>query len=309
MRATQQSRRPALACRDNAWRRDECSDWRINGKQGWIYAIPKGFQLCYFARNGVNEFDGEGTHQARTDRLPTPDEAGVIRDSLVIFKKRDMGEPSEAQKAARLALASKSVGNTVYRRPPPGRDDRWSHRSQPFLLGPLIRPATPDARRIVDKVSARGLTVSSSCRPSQTSRPQTRSLNLRSLSRTIDLRDDGLAPPAISLELSNPLGRALPLELGCLLELPLPNSFDINNRGNRCRSPTPPRRRRKQPGAGERSVAKLVTLHHRVETPTATLRTGTVNRLDNLRPYANAKQIHPLVRGVEDLWIVPGQLA
>jgi hypothetical protein len=52
----------ALGCRDNALRRDECSDSRINGKQGWIYAVPKGFQLFFFAREGVNEWDGAGPH-------------------------------------------------------------------------------------------------------------------------------------------------------------------------------------------------------------------------------------------------------
>ena len=37
--------RDALGCRDNALRRDECSDWRINGKQGHVYAVPEGFQI------------------------------------------------------------------------------------------------------------------------------------------------------------------------------------------------------------------------------------------------------------------------
>jgi hypothetical protein len=123
--------RDALGCRDNALRRDECGDWRINGKQGWIYAVPEGFQICFFARCGVNEFDGVGPHiedyvrakrglvfcrlaQDGTgegifffDRLPTAAEAEVIRDTLVISKKREMGEPSEAQLAARKAFAER----------------------------------------------------------------------------------------------------------------------------------------------------------------------------------------------------------
>jgi hypothetical protein len=126
------SLRGALGCRDNALRRDECSDWRISGKQGWVYTVPEGFQLVFFARTGVNEWDGEGPHiedyvrakrnlifcrlaQDGTgegifvlDRLPTPDEAEVIRDTLVISKKRDMGEPSEAQMAARAVFASRA---------------------------------------------------------------------------------------------------------------------------------------------------------------------------------------------------------
>jgi hypothetical protein len=124
--------RDALGCRDNALRRDECSDWRINGKQGWIYAVPEGFQLVFFARNGVTEWEGEGPHiedylrakrsltfcrlaQDGTgegifmlDRLPTPEEAEVIRNTLAIAKKRDIGEPTEAQMAARAAFASRA---------------------------------------------------------------------------------------------------------------------------------------------------------------------------------------------------------
>jgi hypothetical protein len=106
----------ALGCRDNALRRDECSDWRISGKQGWIYSVPEGFQLCFFARNGVTEWDGAGPHMEdytrakrslvfcrlvqdgtgegifMLDRLPTKDEAETIRDILVISKKREVSE-------------------------------------------------------------------------------------------------------------------------------------------------------------------------------------------------------------------------
>jgi hypothetical protein len=106
----------ALGCRDNALRRDECSDWRVNGKQGHIYAVPEGFQLCFFARNGVNEYDGDGPHiedyirakralifcrlaQDGTgegifflDRSPTPEEAEIIRETFDIAKKRIVSE-------------------------------------------------------------------------------------------------------------------------------------------------------------------------------------------------------------------------
>jgi hypothetical protein len=127
--------RDALGCRENALRRDECGDWRVKGRQGQIYAVPEGFQLCYFARNGVSEFDGEGPHledyakakrelvfcrlvQDGTgegifflDRLPTPTEAEVIRETLVISKKRDTSDPSDAQRAAWAALANRSRAN------------------------------------------------------------------------------------------------------------------------------------------------------------------------------------------------------
>jgi hypothetical protein len=101
----------------NALRRDECSDWRINGKQGHIYAVPEGFQLVFFARNGVNEWDGDGPHiedyvrakralifcrlaQDGTgegifflDRLPTPNEAQAIRDTLSSPRSGTWGSP------------------------------------------------------------------------------------------------------------------------------------------------------------------------------------------------------------------------
>jgi hypothetical protein len=106
----------ALGCRPKALRRDECADWHIVGKQGWIHAVPDGFHLVYFARNGVNEWDGDGPHiedyirakrglifcrlvQDGTgegifflDRLPTAEEAEVIRDILVVPKKREVSE-------------------------------------------------------------------------------------------------------------------------------------------------------------------------------------------------------------------------
>jgi len=34
----------ALGCRDNALRRDECGDWRVEGRHGHVYAVP-GFQF------------------------------------------------------------------------------------------------------------------------------------------------------------------------------------------------------------------------------------------------------------------------
>jgi hypothetical protein len=106
----------------------------------------------FFARNGVNEWDGAGPHiEGHTrakraflfcrlaqdgtgegifvlDRLPTPDEAATIREILVIAKKREMGEPSEAQLAARAAFAARSrttkePENTNSEDKPPARDE------------------------------------------------------------------------------------------------------------------------------------------------------------------------------------------
>jgi hypothetical protein len=113
----------ALGCRDAALRRDECSDWRINGKQGHIYSVPEGFQLIFFARNGVTEWDGAGPHMEDytrakrnlvfcrlmqdgtgegiflLDRLPTKEEAEDIRDILVIPKKREVSDEERARLA------------------------------------------------------------------------------------------------------------------------------------------------------------------------------------------------------------------
>jgi hypothetical protein len=111
----------ALGCRDAALRRDECGDWRITGKHGWIYAVPgvllagsektEGFLLYYsgpefigsargwgFAKRAFEAFgcrvtqDGEDEGVVFFDRLPTDVEAAIIRDKLWIAKKREMSE-------------------------------------------------------------------------------------------------------------------------------------------------------------------------------------------------------------------------
>jgi hypothetical protein len=117
----------ALGCRDAALRRDECGDWRINGKYGCIYAVPgmtvhglppgEGFQIYY---RGAGEFEEPSTSRGWTfakeamsfakvtqegdmegllflDRLPTPPEAEIIRDKLWIAKKRELGEEDLAR--------------------------------------------------------------------------------------------------------------------------------------------------------------------------------------------------------------------
>ena len=71
-----------------------------------------------------------------------------------------------------------------------------------------------------------------------------------------------------------------------------------------CGDPRRPRRRG-HPGAGERTVTELDGVEHRVESPAATLRAPAVHRLENFRPHANVKQLHPLVRGFQNSRIVP----
>jgi hypothetical protein len=112
----------ALGCRDACLRRDECGDWRINGKYGYIYAVPgipwggmekiEGFQI-YF--RGAGEFEEPTTSKAWSyakeamlfakvtqdggtegmlflARPPSPAEAEIIRDKLRIPKKREISD-------------------------------------------------------------------------------------------------------------------------------------------------------------------------------------------------------------------------
>jgi hypothetical protein len=130
----------ALGCRDAALRRDECGDWRINGKYGYIYAVPgipwggmektEGFQI-YF--RGAAEFEEPSTSRGWTfakeampfakvtqdgdmegllflDRLPTAAEAEIIRDKLWIAKKAEYSEEVMAQKREAMSKASAKRG-------------------------------------------------------------------------------------------------------------------------------------------------------------------------------------------------------
>jgi hypothetical protein len=99
----------AIGCRDNALRRDECGDWRINGRRGHIYAVPGSsarFQMLImgWAANGwrrakmafapfaelTNDGDDEGT--LLIDRLPTDQEAEIVRHFVGIAKKKELSE-------------------------------------------------------------------------------------------------------------------------------------------------------------------------------------------------------------------------
>ena len=134
----------ALGCRDAALRRDECGDWRINGKYGYIYAVPgipwggmektEGFQI-YF--RGAREFEEPTSSQAWTwarkmlepfcrvtqdgdmegmlflARLPTPEEAEIIRDKLRIAKRAEFSEEVLAQKREGMQKARESLGRRL----------------------------------------------------------------------------------------------------------------------------------------------------------------------------------------------------
>ena len=103
----------ALGCREAALRRDECGDWRIEGSNGHAYAVPAtldetnrpGFMLYVitaspkawtFAKRAfafatvINDGDEEGAFVMH--RLPSADEAGLIRRYCGIPKRREVTE-------------------------------------------------------------------------------------------------------------------------------------------------------------------------------------------------------------------------
>jgi len=114
----------ALGCRDAALRRDECGDWRINGTEGGILAVPgsldrptaEGFHIfieCDTVRQwsavkaAMKPFtdltnDGDSEGMFFLDRLPTPDEAEIIRRYVGVRKKRELSEDALAELRGRV---------------------------------------------------------------------------------------------------------------------------------------------------------------------------------------------------------------
>ena len=95
----------ALNSAPRTLRRDECGDWRINGKSGHIYAVPGGFQLCCMCESALAwtwakkkmpfaqvAQDGDAEGVLRMSRLPTRTEADAIRSCLGIPKRRVLSE-------------------------------------------------------------------------------------------------------------------------------------------------------------------------------------------------------------------------
>lgn len=103
----------ALNSRLNAIRKDDCGDLRIVGKNGWISAVPEGFQIyfdgsplawswCKKAFKGFAKLtmdcDEDGIHLM--ERLPTPAEAETIRDKLGVYKRLELTEENQAKRRA-----------------------------------------------------------------------------------------------------------------------------------------------------------------------------------------------------------------
>jgi hypothetical protein len=137
----------AIKSRDAALRRDECGDWRINGRQGHIYAVPgsldrpntPGF-LFYIASCSARAWtnskrslafadlsqNGDDEGCLFLDRLPSAAEAKVVRSRLGIAKARSM---SEEELARRRKWASDNSG----------------FRAEIFPTSPGPAPFTPDS--------------------------------------------------------------------------------------------------------------------------------------------------------------------
>jgi hypothetical protein len=125
----------ALGCRDNALRRDECGDRRFNGTHGHIYAVPgsldrprtPGFQIFVMgwsangwnrARKAISTFadvtnDGDDEGALFVDRLPTAEEAEVIRHWCGIAKRQTYTEEQLVgmRERARSMAAARNNGS------------------------------------------------------------------------------------------------------------------------------------------------------------------------------------------------------
>jgi hypothetical protein len=94
-----------MRSRDNALRRDECGDWAIHGKKGHVYAVPEGFQFFVYDcttkwyNMAKEKFtfatctqDGDSEGGFIMSKIPTPEEAELVRYYCQIPKKRTMSE-------------------------------------------------------------------------------------------------------------------------------------------------------------------------------------------------------------------------
>ena len=123
-----------LTSRDAALRRDECGEWRIDGRGGHVYAVPgtlddrdrPGFMIHVLSekleRGTVDRWTPQGWTYAKRalsfarliqdgdlegvfflDRLPSPDEAARIRRYCGIPKKRELSEEEVSRLRRQIA--------------------------------------------------------------------------------------------------------------------------------------------------------------------------------------------------------------
>jgi hypothetical protein len=118
-----------IGSRNAALRRDECGEWRIEGRRGWVYAVfgtldrrdRPGFQI-YCAPASARAWasakkamafaelalDGDDEGLLFLARMPTPEEAAILRDKLGIAKKREISE-AERKRLAGVGKATAFV--------------------------------------------------------------------------------------------------------------------------------------------------------------------------------------------------------
>jgi hypothetical protein len=146
-----------IGYRGGALRRNECGDWRIVGKFGDTSAVPgiprrgmekiKGFQIyfrsarefeeptssqaCTWAKKALSfcriSQDGDEEGMLFLNRPPTQIKAEVIRDKLVIPKKREVNQEDDCDgKASAPAMRMR-----VQTKNKPAPDDKPVHISSP----------------------------------------------------------------------------------------------------------------------------------------------------------------------------------
>jgi hypothetical protein len=109
-------------------KRDRCDDWQILGKLGHAYADGAGYLLIVTtdesARrwNNVKERlspfchllnDGDDEGCFHLDRLPTPDEADLIREALGIRKRRHLSDDAKGKARSALERARFSINRPL----------------------------------------------------------------------------------------------------------------------------------------------------------------------------------------------------
>jgi hypothetical protein len=109
--------------------RDEgrTDDWTIHGTFGHIYPDGAGYLLCVMSDESARRWsnvkarlgfcrltqDGDNEGCLRLDRLPTPHEAGLIREALGIRKRRHLCDDAKAKARAAAAHARVSINRPL----------------------------------------------------------------------------------------------------------------------------------------------------------------------------------------------------
>ena len=107
----------ALDATPRALRRDDCGDWSIRGKAGHILANGHSFLLFVATQESPRRWtnikarlrccrvtlDGDDEGCLHLDRLPTPEEAGAIREALAIKRRRHLSPEAITTLSARLS--------------------------------------------------------------------------------------------------------------------------------------------------------------------------------------------------------------